>query len=155
MIEQSLNTTILVVEAYLSQTKCLKSHLEGLATAPDVLSVQDAEAALSLLQKQPVNLVIIDTWLKGNLDGFDLCRAIRSSSELRQLPVILLLRGYLSLERSKGISAGADLLLQRPVVKEEMCRMVQLLLEWSSHRTVSTAVAVDQSHYIRRLHSVT
>ena len=154
-MEQTLSSRILVVEGYVNQTKTLTDHLEGLAVPPEVLSVPDAESALSLLQKQPVNLLIIDTLLRGKLDGFDLCRAIRSSSELRQLPVILLLARSLSLERCQGISAGADLLLQRPVVKEELCKMVQLLLELSSYRVAGTAATVDRGQFPRRLHSVT
>lgn len=153
-MEQSLSFDILVVEGYVNQSKCLSSHLEGLDAPVNVLTVNDAEAALSLLEKKPINLLIIDTFLRGNADGFDLCRNIRSSSALRQLPVILLLAGSLSLERSKGISAGADLLLQRPVVKEELCKMVQLLLEWSSLRVDSTATTVVRSQTHRRLHSV-
>jgi CheY-like chemotaxis protein len=153
-MEQSLSFEILVVESHVNQSKCLSSHLEGLDAPVNVLSVNDADTALSLLEKKPVNLLIIDAFLRGNADGFDLCRNIRSSSAHRQIPVILLLAGSLSLERSKGISAGADLLLQRPVVKEELCKMVQLLLEWSSLRVASTATTVVRSQSHRRLHSV-
>ena len=153
-MEQSLSSEILVVESHLNQSKSLSSHLEGLDAPVIVLSVNDAEAALSLLEKKSVNLLIIDTFLQGKADGFDLCCDIRSSSALRQIPVILLLAGSLSLERSKGISAGADILLQRPVVKEELCKMVQLLLEWSSLRVASTATTVVRSRPHRRLHSL-
>jgi len=153
-MEQSLSFEILVVEGHLNQSKSLSSHLEGLNAPVNVLSVNDAEVALSTLEKKSVNLLIIDTFLQGKADGFDLCRNIRSSSALRQIPVILLLAGSHSLERSKGISAGADLLLQRPVVKEELCKMVQLLLEWSSLRVASTATTVVRSRPHRRLHSL-
>ncbi len=153
-MEQSLSFEILVVEGHLNQSKSLSSHLEELDAPVNVLSVNDAEAALSTLEKKSVNLLIIDTFLQGKADGFDLCRNIRSSSALRQIPVILLLAGSLSLERSKGISAGADILLQRPVVKEELCKMVQLLLEWSSLRVASTATTVVRSRPHRRLHSL-
>ena len=154
-MEQSVSCEILVVEGHVNQSKCLLSQLEGLDAPVNVLSANDAETALSLLEKKTVNLLIIDTFLRGNADGFDLCRNIRSSSALRQIPVILLLAGSLSLERSKGISAGADILLQRPVVKEELCKMVQLLLEWSSYRTNSTAATVTPGQPLRRLRSVT
>ncbi len=154
-MEQSVSFEILVVEGFVNQSKCLSSHLEGLDAPLNILTVHDAGAALSLLENKPVNLLIIDAFLRGNADGFDLCRNIRSSSMFLQVPVILLLAGTLSLERSKGISAGADLLLQRPVVKEELCKMVQLLLEWSSYRTNSTAATVTPGQPPRRLRSVT
>jgi CheY-like chemotaxis protein len=154
-MESNLPSSVLVVGSFINHIRCISDHLEELAPSVKVLSVYDSEAALSLLEKEPVNLLIIDVCLRGNLDGFDLCRSIRSSSQLRHLPVILLLAGSLSLERSKGISAGADLLMQRPVVKEELCKMVQLLFEWSLHRDDITATTGARVQPLRRLRSVT
>ncbi len=153
-MESNLPFSILVAGSYINHTRCISDHLEDLVPSVKLLSVCDADEALSLLEKEPVNLLIIDACLKGNLDGFDLCRTIRASSQLRHLPVILLLAGSLSLDRSKGISAGADLLLQWPVVKEELCKMVRLLLEWSLHRVDSTATTGARVQPLRRLQSV-
>ena len=139
---------ILVVEGYLSQSKSIMSYLEDFGNPLSVFSTQDGEAALPLLEKQSVSLLLIDAHLKGKMDGYDLCKAIRSSPVNSQVPIILLLGGHLSLERSKGISVGADLLLHRPVVKEELFRMVQLLLQLSVHQSKSKA------QQTRRLHSV-
>jgi len=154
-MESNLPSSVLVVGNFINHTRSISDHLEDLVPSVKVLSVYDSEAALSLLENEPVNLLIIDACLRGNLDGFDLCRTIRSSSQLRHLPVILLLAGSLSLERSKGISAGADLLLQWPVVKEELCKMVQLLLEWNSHRDDITTTTGARVQSLRRLRSVT
>jgi DNA-binding response OmpR family regulator len=154
-MESNLPSSVLVTGSFINHTRCISDHLEDLVPSVKVLSVYDADEALSLLDKEPVNLFIIDVCLRGNLDGFDLCRTIRSSSVHRELPVILLLAGALSLERSKGILAGADLLLQRPVVKEELCKMVRLLLEWSLHRVDSRATTGARVQPLRHLRSVT
>ncbi len=153
-MESNLPSSVLVTASFINHTRCISDHLEELVPSVKVLSVCDADGALSLLEKEPAKLLIIDACLKGNLDGFDLCRTIRSSSQLRHLPVILLLAGSLSLERCKGISAGADLLLQWPVVKEELCKMVRLLLEWSLYRVESTATTGARVQPLRRLQSV-
>jgi len=139
---------ILVVEGYLSQSKSIMSHLDDFDKLLSVISAQDAEDALPLLDKKGVSLLIIDVYLKGKMDGFDLCRSIRNSSVNPNIPIILLLGGHLSLERSKGITAGADLLLHRPVVKEELFKMVHLLLELSAYQSKA------EGHTLRRLHSV-
>ena len=144
----SQSSGILVVEGYLSQSKSILSYLEDFDNALSVSSTQDGEGVLPLLEKQSVSLLIVDAHLKGKMDGYDLCKVIRSSSVYSQIPIILLLGGHLSLERSKGISAGADLLLHRPVVKEELFRMGQLLLQLSANQSKS------QSLQTRRLHSV-
>ena len=114
---------ILVVEGYLNHAKTIGSHLERYAQPIELFSASDAETALSILDEQSVSLLIIDVCLRGKMDGFDLCRAIRVSDTYRELPIILLMSGHLSLERSSGMSAGADLLLYRPVVKEELFKM--------------------------------
>jgi len=111
---------IMIVESYQSNLKSLSRHLASLPIPSQILSATDAQNSVDQLQNQTVDLVIVDASLRGRMDGFDLCRALRSSAATEQIPIILLLSGYFCLERSKGIQAGADLLLQRPVVKEEL-----------------------------------
>ncbi len=152
--DKSQDPKILVVEGYLNQSKSILSHLEELDMSLTVVSAHDAEAAVEYLDKQAVSLLIIDVYLKGQLDGFDLCRTIRSSQVNQKISIILLLGGHLSLERSRGISAGADLLLHRPVVKEELFKMVQLLLEWKFNQETGPATGTAEGRSSRRLHSV-
>ena len=125
---------VMIVESYGSNARSLSSHLRSLGLPLDIMTTSDAGTALEQLQMEPVDLAIIDTCLRGKTDGFELCRAIRASSSIQSFPIILLLAGYLSLERSKGILAGADLVLHRPVVKEELLKMIELLLEPRAHQ---------------------
>ena len=138
---ETVHPRILVVESYGSNTKSILNHLAGSPFPLQVVSVGDAEAAITLIHKEPFDLAIIDTCLRGKMDGYDLCRALRSSVSAQQLAVILLLSGYLSLERSRGIAVGADLLLHRPVVREELMRMIQLLLAEKLLQAANTEVA--------------
>ena len=124
----NFNPRVMIVESFGSNTKSLHGHLSSLAVPIEILAANDAESTLGRLQRERVDLFIIDTCLKGKMDGFDLCRAVRSAPLHQDASIILLLSGSLCLERSKGISAGADLLLHRPVVKEELLKMIQLLL---------------------------
>jgi DNA-binding response OmpR family regulator len=109
---------------------------------------------MSRLQRESFDLAIVDTCLKGKTDGFELCRVLRESlSQNSDLPIILILSGYLSLERAKGISAGADLLLHRPVVKEELLRMMQLLLGWRFEARINVPASGFENRGPRRLHA--
>lgn len=152
--EKSLVLRILVVESYLNHAKSIASHLERYAQPIELGSASDAETALTILDEQSVGLLIIDVCLRGRMDGFDLCRAIRASDTNRALPIILLMSGHLSLERSTGMSAGADLLLHRPVVKEELFRMVQLLFELRSIQGNEKTKEITEGRVLRRIHSV-
>lgn len=119
---------VMIVESYGANVRSLAVHLAALPFRLDLIAATDADSAMAELEKGSVDLVIIDSVLRGKASGYDLCREMRSTPKGAQLPIIVLLSGYLSLERSQGISAGADLLLHRPVVKEELGRMIQLLL---------------------------
>ncbi len=145
---------ILIVESYGNYMKSLSSHLAGLVPPPEILVAADAETAMARLQTETADLVIVDSRLRGKMDGFDLCRALRSSESNQHLSIILLLSGHLSLERYKGISAGADLLLHRPVVKEELLRMIQLLLESRSEHEGDSHRAATENPPVRWLRSV-
>jgi two-component system, cell cycle sensor histidine kinase and response regulator CckA len=119
---------IMIVESYGSNFKSLSSHLSSFGVPLQITTSTDAPSAMARLQREPADLVIIDTLLRGNIDGFELCCKLRAAHFGQNVPIILLLGGTLSLERSKGILAGADLLLHRPVVKEELLKMLHLLL---------------------------
>lgn len=144
---------IMIVESYGSVAKALSNHLSGFGTPLQIVTASDAPTAIARMKTEPADLVIIDTFLRGKVDGFELCRSLRASPVGPSLPIILLLGGTLSLERSKGIHAGADLLLHRPVVKEELLRMLQVLLRRNPDRAES-AQAAGEEIPLRRLHSV-
>jgi CheY-like chemotaxis protein len=129
---------ILIVESYGSNSKSLAGHLTGLDLPVETTQATDAASALKHLEANTIDLVIIDACLRGKMDGYDLCRRLRTTEARKSLPIILLLAGYLSLERDKGINAGADLLLNRPVVKGELVRMIEVLMGWRFPRSDRT-----------------
>lgn len=144
---------IMIVESYGSNVKSLSTHLSSFGVPLQVVTAVDAPMAMARLQREPADLVIIDTLLRGKIDGFELCRNLRSTYFGQNVPIILLLGGTLSLERSKGILAGADLLLHRPVVKEELLKMLQLLLGRKLEQGDNGRASVEPIP-LRRLHSV-
>ena len=118
---------IMIVDSYGSDVRSLSHHLKELSPPIEILSATDADSVMDRLHSEPIDLMIIDAFLPGKSDGFDLCCALKSIPEPKP-PVILMLSGYLLLERDKGMRSGANLLLHRPVVKEELLQMVRLLL---------------------------
>lgn len=152
-MEQSISR-ILVVESFGSNVKSLSSHLSSFPFPLEIVSASDAPSAMGRLQREIFDLAIVDSCLKGKTDGFELCRFLRESlTQNNDVPIILILSGYLSLERAKGISAGADLLLHRPVVKEELLRMMQLLLGWRFEARVNLTASGFETRGLRRLHA--
>lgn len=150
-MEPSPAPRVLIVESYGANVRSLTSHLTAMPFRLELITAVDADSAVAELGKGAVDLVIIDSVLRGKANGYDLCRAMRAGPSGDNIPIIVLLSGYLSLERSQGISAGADLLLHRPVVKEELARMIQLLLGRRRIGSRKDGKAVSQASPEQRL----
>jgi putative two-component system response regulator len=80
----------------------------------EVIDVGDGEAALAAVQKYHPDVVLLDVTMP-QLDGLEVCRRLKSDPATRLTPVVLV-TGLSDLQdRIKGIEAGADEFLSKPV----------------------------------------
>ena len=92
-----------------------------------VLSASDGLQALKVLMSVVVDVIVTDA-LMPNLDGYELCRFVRNSEHLSQLPIILL--SALDPRNAVHESEQVDVFLSKPVSPEDLLnRIVEL-----SHR---------------------
>ncbi len=89
-----------------------------------VAEVGSAEEALEAFGRRPAQLVLIDLMLPG-LDGFDLCRQLRRSSDV---PIIIVTARSDSHDVVAGLEAGADDYVTKPFVPKELSARVRALL---------------------------
>ncbi|MEO1456537.1 MAG: fused response regulator/phosphatase [Pseudomonadota bacterium] len=79
----------------------------------DVLEAEDGVAALEIIDRDPVNLVISD-WMMPRMDGPALCRALRERTDDTYIYVVLLTSRQERTAVTDGLNAGADDFLQKP-----------------------------------------
>jgi pilus assembly protein CpaF len=91
------------------------------------LSAQDGEEALAVIAADKPDLVLLDVMMP-DLDGFEVCRRLKSASETLFLPVVLVTALSEREDRVKGIRVGADDFLSKPVNKQELTTRVKSLL---------------------------
>jgi two-component system phosphate regulon response regulator PhoB len=90
-------------------------------------SVLSGPAALQYLEATPVDVLVLDVMM-ADMDGLDVIGAIRSNPALRQLPVILLSARADDSSRRRGISAGANAYLFKPITSEGLADAIREVL---------------------------
>ncbi len=93
----------------------------------DVIAANDGEEALVMVEREQPDLVILDVMMP-KLNGFDVCRALRSKPETATLPVIMLSGLSDVEEKVTGLHSGADEYVTKPIDFRELSAHVSVLL---------------------------
>ncbi|HEX9431700.1 MAG TPA: response regulator [Burkholderiales bacterium] len=120
-----MTARILVVDDQRSNAEMMAGVLK--ARGYSVYIALDGQQALEQVREMHPDLVVSDILMPG-VDGYDLCRRLRSAPETALLPVILVTSLDAQSERIKGLEAGADDFLSKPVNWEELFARVRSLL---------------------------
>ena len=89
--------------------------------------VEDGAAALERIARDPPDLVLLDIMMPG-LSGYEVCKRIRANPATALLPVVLCTSLDPQGERLKGIEAGADDFITKPINRSELLARVKSLL---------------------------
>jgi class 3 adenylate cyclase/CheY-like chemotaxis protein len=116
---------ILVVDDQRTNAEMVAGLLRALGY--EVITALEGEAALDHVRAGELDLVICDIMMPG-MDGYELCRKLRADVTTALLPVILVTSLDPQSERVKGIEAGADDFLAKPVNWAELFARVKRLL---------------------------
>lgn len=96
----------------------------------DVCVAEGALEGLSVLESEPIDLVLLDISLPG-ITGLELCRRIKSDVLLRHTPVVFV-TGMGSVEdKVRGLHVGADDYLPKPFSMEELLARVEATIRKS------------------------
>ena len=93
----------------------------------EVLKAMDGEAAVQLTNQQQPDLVLLDVILP-RLNGYQVCRQIKSSPETAQIPIIMITRKAREKDRQWGVEQGADGYITKPFTATELLETVGHLM---------------------------
>ena len=117
---------ILMIEDDVSLATMVAEYLRSSGMAVD--TAHDAQSGLSALARTQPDAVILDLMLP-DLDGFEVCRQIRASSDV---PVVMLTARGDDTDRIVGLELGADDYLPKPFNPRELLARLRAVLRRSS-----------------------
>jgi len=98
----------------------------------EIDSTSEASAAVRLVAERDPDLVLLDVMMPGQ-SGFDVCRAIKRETQSRLTPVVLVTALSDKHDRIRGIEAGADDFLSKPVDAQELQARARSLVRLKRH----------------------
>ena len=118
--------TIIVVEDDVHIADLLDMYLRQAGYR--VIQADTAEKGLAAVERERPRLAIVDIGLPGNMDGLDLCKALRVKSPV---PIILLTARDTEIDRILGLELGADDYVTKPFSPRELVARVKAILRRS------------------------
>jgi len=120
------NSVILIVDDYPQNIKLLEAYL--LPCGYELIKAASGKEALAKLSGNQIDLILLDVMMS-DIDGFEVTRRIRQDDKNRLLPIILVTALRETEDRVKGIEAGCDDFISKPVDKTELLARVRSLLK--------------------------
>jgi DNA-binding response OmpR family regulator len=117
---------ILIIEDEADIAASLRYNLEK-SGGYSVATADSGEAGLALARQKNFDLVILDLMLPG-MDGLEVCRAVRASTETAHMPLLMLTARVEETDKLVGLEMGADDYLTKPFSMKEVLARVRALL---------------------------
>jgi DNA-binding response OmpR family regulator len=143
---------ILIVEDEKNIAKLIRYNLEK--DGYDCYSVKSGEDAIDLLEKQPIDLIILDIMLPG-VDGFEVCRKIKWSEKLKAIPIIMVTAKGEEVDRVVGLELGADDYVVKPFSPRELSLRVKAILKRQGRPNEKEVIRIENMIIDLPSHKVT
>lgn len=103
----------------------------------ELVFAENGPAALAKAEAFLPDLILLDVMMPG-MDGFEVCRRLRATPKLAEVPIIFLTALDDRKSRLRGIESGADDFIAKPVDRQELRLRARTILRLDRYRTLLT-----------------
>jgi putative two-component system response regulator len=143
-----MSAKVLVVDDVAMNVKMLADILTF--KGYQVVTAGGGNEGLAKVESEQPDLVLLDVMMP-DLDGYSVCRAIRAKPETAILPVVMVTALDPAQERVKGLEAGADDFLSKPINQSELLARVRSLLRIKQFHDQVQTQALELAEWNRTL----
>lgn len=105
-----------LIEAYLADLDC------------QVISAYDGEETLAKVRAEKPDLLLLDIMMP-KISGFEVCKQLKGDPETRDLPILMVTSLHETADIERGVEAGTDDFLSKPIHKQILLKRVRSLLK--------------------------
>lgn len=141
-----MSARVLVVDDILPNVKLLEAKLTS--EYYDVLTATNGMDALKRVEADSPDIVLLDVMMPG-MDGFEVCQKIKSNPDTAHIPVVMVTALTDASDRVRGLQAGADDFLSKPLNDTALLARVRSLVrlkmtvdEWRARENTATQLGV-------------
>ena len=122
-----MGQTVLIVDDDRDIARLAEIYLKN--EGYSVLQAQDGVEALAVIDRVPVDLIVLDIMMP-RMDGMEFCRQVRSGS---QVPILMLSAKVQDMDKITGLMTGADDYMTKPFNPLELNARVKGLLRRANY----------------------
>ena len=142
-----MSARVLVVDDILPNVKLLEAKLSS--EYYEVLTATSGMEALEKVITESPDIILLDVMMPG-MDGFEVCAAIKSNPDVAHIPVVMVTALTDSSDRVRGLEAGADDFLSKPLNDTALMARVRSLVrlkmtvdEWRAREITASQLGVS------------
>lgn len=143
---------VLIVEDEPPQREVLRYNLE--AEGFRVSMAEDGEQGLLLVAEDTPDVIVLD-WMLPSVSGIEVCRQLKTRSDTRAIPIIMLSARSEEVDKVRGLETGADDYVVKPYSVVELMARVRTQLRRVRPSTVGQVLTFEDIELDGETHRVT